>query len=95
MSAIVNQLRANVSGRVQGVSYRYYTRREAVTLGLTGWVRNEPDGSVVVVAEGDIAKLERLLTYLHYGPPAAIVERVSADWSKGPSEFGEFEIRWL
>ena len=54
MSAIVDQLRVNVGGRVQGVSFRYYTRREAVTLGLTGWVRNESDGSVLVVAEGDI-----------------------------------------
>jgi acylphosphatase len=95
MSVIVDQLRVNVSGRVQGVSYRYYTRKEAVSLGLTGWVRNESDGSVIVVAEGDFVKLEILLSYLRDGPPAAIVERVSVDWSKGPSEFREFEIRWL
>ncbi|MGB3714152.1 MAG: acylphosphatase [Candidatus Promineifilaceae bacterium] len=95
MSVIVDQLRACVSGRVQGVSFRYYTRREAVSLGLTGWVRNERDGSVLVVAEGDVVKLEKLLTFLHDGPPAAIVDRVSAEWSKGPSTFGEFEIRWL
>jgi acylphosphatase len=95
MPTVVDQLRANVSGRVQGVSFRYYTRREAVSLGLTGWVRNERDGSVLVVAEGDLIQLRKLLAYLHDGPPAAIVERVNADWSKGSSKFRDFEIRWL
>lgn len=95
MVAIVDQLRVTVTGRVQGVSFRYYTRREAVNLGLKGWVRNELDGSVLVVAEGDSSQLEKLLTYLHIGPPSAIVQQVMVERSEGPANFGKFEIRWL
>jgi acylphosphatase len=95
MVAIVDQLTATVTGRVQGVSFRYYTRREAVNLGLTGWVRNERDGSVLVVAEGDASQLEKLLTYLHAGPLSAKVEQVIAEWSEGPAKCRDFEIRWL
>ncbi len=95
MSAIVDRLSAGVYGRVQGVSFRYYTRLEALALGIHGWVRNEPDGSVLVMAEGEKDKLEYLLAYLHHGPAAAIVQQVSAEWSSGPSEYRDFEIRWL
>ncbi len=54
MSSDVDRFKVTVYGRVQGVSFRYYTRREATNRGLTGWVRNEMDGSVKVVAEGDM-----------------------------------------
>ena len=95
MSAIMDRLSASVYGRVQGVSFRYYTRREAANLSVNGWVRNERDGSVLVVAEGERTKLEELVNYLHKGPPAAIVERVDVDWSSGPARYSEFGVRWL
>jgi acylphosphatase len=95
MTTTVDQLNATVIGRVQGVSFRYYTRREASSLDLAGWVRNEADGSVLVFAEGDMTKLKKLLSYLHSGPAGAIVEQVQFSWFKGPAECGNFEIRWL
>lgn len=87
------RLRAVVSGRVQGVNFRWSTVREARGLGLTGWVRNRPDGTVETVAEGPRARLERFLAYLNDGPPAAMVTGVEAAWSDATGEFGDFGIR--
>lgn len=65
-----------VTGRVQGVFYRASTRQRALELDLTGYARNQPDGSVEVVASGADAALEALQRWLQCGPPAAQVERV-------------------
>jgi acylphosphatase len=65
-----------VSGRVQGVGFRYHAEREARRLGVVGWVRNEPDGSVAVHAEGTPQAVHDLLAWLRQGPPSADVERV-------------------
>lgn len=70
------RLDASVRGRVQGVGFRYFVLREADYLGLSGYVANERDGSVRVVAEGPVEVLDELLARLHEGPPASIVERV-------------------
>lgn len=90
----MKRITAIVIGRVQGVSYRYYTQREANRLGLTGWVRNEPDGSVRIVAEGPEDSLKGLVMFLELGPPAARVEQVLVDWSMALTEFRSFEIRF-
>jgi acylphosphatase len=74
------RLEALVQGRVQGVGFRYFVLREGHRLGLDGWVANEPDGSVRVVADGSRATLEVLLEALREGPPASIVERVVVNW---------------
>ena len=66
-----------VSGRVQGVWFRAGTRDEARKLGLTGWVRNLPDGNVEVLACGPKAKVEELHQWLHEGPRMAEVKEVS------------------
>jgi len=65
-----------VSGRVQGVWFRDYTREKAQELGLKGWVRNTTDGAVEVLAEGDPNKLKMLEIYLWEGPPLARVLNV-------------------
>jgi acylphosphatase len=65
---------------VQGVGFRYFTLREAMALGLDGFVANERGGTVHVVAEGPRADLEALLAILEAGPPAAWVEEVRARW---------------
>ncbi|HEY0952072.1 acylphosphatase [Nocardioides sp.] len=65
-----------VTGRVQGVSFRYAAEREATRLGVTGWVRNEPDGSVAAHAEGDPGAVDAFVRWCHDGPPMAYVERV-------------------
>ena len=83
-----------VTGLVQGVSFRYYTRREAKQLGLTGWVRNEADGTVTVVAEGQSDSLRDLLRFLGKGPPAARVRNIEANWTPASGEFVSFEVRF-
>jgi acylphosphatase len=65
-----------VSGRVQGVGYRYFALQEAQKLGLTGFARNLPDGSVEVVAEGDASALASLEARLREGPSFSHVANV-------------------
>lgn len=67
---------ARIYGRVQGVGFRYNTRREAVRRELTGWVRNLSDGSVEVVCEGETPKVESFASWLKKGPPGASVTDV-------------------
>ena len=74
------RLEASVRGRVQGVGFRVFALREASYLGLDGFVANEADGSVRVVAEGSRPVLEALLGRLAEGPPAGFVERVITRW---------------
>jgi acylphosphatase len=93
VSKELERLHARVYGRVQGVNFRYYTQREASGLGLTGWVANRFDGSVEVIAEGGQAALQRLLTFLHRGPPSARVTNVDADWEEATGEFDRFGVR--
>ena len=71
---------AVVRGRVQGVSFRYHTRVAASALGVSGWVRNLPDGTVEVLAQGDDRDLRELLRWLEDGPPASRVDKVDVDW---------------
>ena len=65
-----------ITGRVQGVSFRWYAVREAVRLELVGWVRNEPDGSVAAHFEGPDDAVEEMVAWCRHGPPAAGVDRV-------------------
>lgn len=88
------RLHAIVLGIVQGVGYRYFTLWEAARLGVTGYVRNLPDGSVEVVAEGTKEQLERLLERLQQGPPAALVKRVITKWEDARGEFDRFAVRF-
>lgn len=82
-----------VFGRVQGVFFRGWTQRQAVDLGVTGWVRNCPDGSVEAHLAGEEAAVDRLLDRLRAGPPAAAVDRV--DVATLAPEAGErFEVRY-
>ena len=87
------RLSAVVTGRVQGVGFRRYVRGWARKLDLTGWVRNEPDGTVRVVAEGEGAGLDRLTRLLWGGPPGASVEAVDAERSLSEAGFDGFEVR--
>jgi acylphosphatase len=91
----IERLEARVLGRVQGVGFRFFVLRLADELDLTGWVANEPDGSVRVVAEGPRAALEALRDRLEVGPPAARVERVVARFGPATGEFAGFGVRYL
>jgi acylphosphatase len=92
-SPTLTRLQAVVHGRVQGVSFRYYTRRRAVELGLTGYVRNEWDGTVLVVAEGPSQAVQELLAFLRVGPRAAFVTQVDTQWPAPTGGFEQFEVR--
>ena len=94
MSTELHQLHAVVRGRVQGVNFRSATQREAGRLALTGWVRNQPDGSVEVLAEGPRSALDQLAAFLHHGPPAAKVTEVALDWPPAAGALRGFEVRW-
>jgi acylphosphatase len=85
---ITKRLHAFVSGRVQGVFFRAHTQERARSLGLSGWVRNLPDGRVEIAAEGGETKLKTLLEWLHTGPPAARVARVDTTWESPCGEQG-------
>jgi acylphosphatase len=72
------RLHVHVHGRVQGVGFRYFVQEAARALDVAGWVRNAPDGSVEVEAEGPSASLEKLRAALADGPPGAYVASVDA-----------------
>ncbi|HPF71406.1 MAG TPA: acylphosphatase [Candidatus Krumholzibacteria bacterium] len=82
-----------VRGRVQGVAFRHWTCREAARLGVTGWVRNEPDGSVRIVAEGDRAVLLQLAAWAARGPDHARVDSTEVAWADAAGSFTGFDVR--
>ncbi len=82
-----------VSGRVQGVGFRFFAARHARRLGVGGSVRNLPDGRVEIVAEGDRAALEALVAALGDGPPGAAVRDIRVDWTDAPGRVIAFTIQ--
>ena len=89
------RLEATVFGQVQGVSFRYYTIREAKRLRLAGWVANQYDGTVKVVAEGPHHALQELANFLANGSPLATVDQVETKWLDATNEFTHFNVRYL
>jgi acylphosphatase len=93
-SNAVRAISAVVAGRVHGVGFRYSTQRVAADLGLTGWVRNLPDGTVDVWAQGDPNAIERFCLFLEKGPPAARVTSANIrDVNTEPALAG-FDVRF-
>jgi acylphosphatase len=88
----VTRVRAIVRGRVQGVAYRMSAQRVATRLGLTGWVRNQDDGSVALEAQGEAERVAELLGWCAHGPPGARVSRVEHETVPTVAE-SRFEIR--
>ncbi len=84
-----------IYGRVQGVFFRATMKEVADRLGVCGWVRNLPDGSVEAVVEGPRDRVEEIIRWAHRGPPAARVERVEVRWEPYRGEFRGFRIRYL
>lgn len=88
-------VKATVYGYVQGVFFRAFVSRKAQELGLAGYVRNLPGGKAVeVIAEGEKEQLEKLISHLKVGPPAARVERVAASWAEHSGSYAGFSIRY-
>jgi acylphosphatase len=90
----MRRIRAIVSGRVQGVSYRASTVDEARRLGLVGWVRNLRDGTVQLEAEGPPDAIAQLLTWCHQGPPAAQVTGVEVEERSPTGTEREFAVTY-
>jgi acylphosphatase len=87
------RVQLHVRGLVQGVWFRASTRDEALRLGLTGWVRNEPDGSVTALAEGPRSALEALVQWARRGPPNARVDDLDVQWDEPTGEHDDFTVR--
>lgn len=88
------EIQCLVSGKVQGVRYRDYVQAAANELGLVGYVRNNPDGTVSICAQGEPEKLRLLVEYLHEGSLQARVETVSIDWVTAKKLRDDFSIRY-
>jgi len=88
-----SRIHLQVFGRVQGVGYRFNCYRQACSLGLTGWVRNLPDDSVEIVAEGSAAALKAFSAWCRKGPTFADVEHVTETPEPASGEFPVFEIK--
>jgi acylphosphatase len=78
-----------ITGRVQGVGFRFYMQRKARELGVTGWVRNRRDGSVEAMAQGEPDAVEALTAWARRGPPSAVVAEVKTAEATG--EYAVFE----
>jgi acylphosphatase len=81
-----------VTGRVQGVAFRWSTVRQARSLGVVGWVRNQPDGAVRVVAEGERSALQALADWAAHGPDHARVEGCRVTWQQATGQFDDFDV---
>lgn len=83
-----------ISGRVQGVFFRDNTYKKAEELGVSGWVRNTPDGRVEAVFEGEKEKVESLIKWAKKGPLIAKVNGIDVEWQEYKGEFKDFDIRF-
>lgn len=88
------RLTALVEGRVQGVYFRAFVEKNALTLKLTGYVKNLPAGQVQTIAEGERESLEKFLRLLHQGPPRAEVRKVNVQWQEYEGNFDDFTIEY-
>ncbi|MFC0309853.1 acylphosphatase [Gallibacterium trehalosifermentans] len=81
-----------IYGHVQGVGFRYFTWREALRLGLTGWVKNQPDGSVLVIAQGSEQQLMQFNQWLQQGPKTATVQYIETITIDNAKQYDHFSI---
>jgi acylphosphatase len=91
---MLSRVHVFVSGRVQGVAYRYFVERRAAEIPVTGWVRNLRDGRVEIMAEGEKADLESFLGFLRQGPRMANVDDLDVLWEDYRGEFEDFRIEF-
>ena len=83
-----------ISGLVQGVFFRHHTRKNAIGLGLTGWVKNRPDGKVEAVFEGTAENITLMIDWCRIGPPSASVLDIEITREEPTHAFPDFTIRY-
>lgn len=88
------RVRLTISGKVQGVFFRAHAQQKAEELVITGWVANEADGTVVVVAEGSENKINDFIDWCYGGPSTCQVEKIKVEQLPYMEEFSEFSIRY-
>ena len=88
----MNGAELRVTGRVQGVGYRYFCQTRASALGLTGTVENQDDGSVLLTVEGERTLIEQFIEQLRLGPSHAEVDSISVSWKPFTGKFQSFHI---
>ncbi|HZE87195.1 MAG TPA: acylphosphatase [Methylomirabilota bacterium] len=81
-----------ISGKVQGVGFRYFVRSNAKRLGITGWVRNTEDGGVEVAAQGEKEPLEALIALCRKGPFLADVQHIGVEWEGVVEHYKDFSL---
>ncbi len=91
---MMERVRIFASGRVQGVLFRDFTQKWASSFGLTGWVRNLPDGRVEVLVEGKRDKIDQLVDKLRQGPQMARVDHIDMNREEYRGEYSDFRITW-
>jgi acylphosphatase len=82
-----------IKGDVQGVNYRYFAKKEAIKLGLTGWVKNEPDGTVSALIQGDTEKAQVFVDWAKGGSPMATVQEVAIQTAELDQTIRGFEVK--
>ncbi len=93
MCTAARRVRITVSGRVQGVGFRWAAVSEGRRLGLAGWARNTPNGDVEIVAEGPPASVQAFVTWCHQGPPSARVTAVRQREEPSDDALPSFSVR--
>ncbi len=83
-----------VTGKVQGVGYRYFVAKRANQIGLKGFVKNLPDGDVVLQAQGNRSDIETLIDFLKIGPKLSRVDSVIIKWLDSTPEFSSFSVKY-
>ncbi len=83
-----------ISGRVQGVFFRAETQKAAGRIGVTGWVRNRPDGTVEAVFEGDASRVDEVLDWCWNGSPMSKVSEVQVAWETFAGEYDTFSVTY-
>ncbi|MFB3897865.1 MAG: acylphosphatase [bacterium] len=91
---MIEQFKAIIHGRVQGVGYRFFAERYAMELNITGYAKNLYNGDVEVVAQGDKPNLDAYLAKLHEGPRMSKVTQIEADWQPVTEHYPNFDIRY-
>ena len=88
------QYEIKITGRVQGVGFRYYTKQKAHDFDIKGWVKNTVDGGVLVVAQGEKTDLETFIDFLRIGPTLSRVDKISKVKIDYPADFDNFSVKF-
>jgi len=89
----MTQYEIKITGKVQGVGFRYFTHQKATEIGITGWVKNSRDGGVLIIAQGDETDLNTFIDFLQIGPARARVNNISKYKMQTPTNFQSFILK--